>query len=113
MSDCIFCKIIKKETPSKIVYEDTNVFAFRDINPQAKTHILVVPKKHLSSIDELGPADQTLNDIFTAVRKIAKQEKIDASGYRVVINKGPDSGQAVSHLHIHILGGKRLSDSMA
>ena len=112
MDDCIFCKIIKKDIQSTVVYEDTNTFAFRDIHPQASTHILVVPKKHISSIEDVPSQDQTINQIFDSIKKIAKQEKINDTGYRVVVNKGADAGQAVFHLHFHIIGGKRLSDRM-
>ncbi|MEI6092835.1 MAG: histidine triad nucleotide-binding protein [bacterium] len=111
-ADCIFCKIINKEIPSKIVYEDTNVFAFRDIHPQSKIHVLVIPKKHISSLEEIK--SQNLYDqIFSAIKLIAKQEGIDKTGYRICINNGADAGQTVFHTHFHILGGERLSDKMA
>ncbi|MFH1223959.1 MAG: histidine triad nucleotide-binding protein [Pseudomonadota bacterium] len=113
MNDCLFCKIIKKEIPSTFVYEDENTYAFRDIHPQAKTHILVVTKKHIASVDEITPSDNTLNNIFTAIRNIAAQEKISGSGYRASVNKGSDAGQTVAHLHFHIMGGGKLSGKMA
>ena len=113
MNDCIFCKIIKKEIPSTVVYEDKNVYAFRDIHPQAKQHILVVPKKHISSVMETDTNSETLKQIFEAIKEITKQEKIDSSGFRVTANNGPDAGQTVFHLHFHLFGGERLSDKMA
>lgn len=112
MSECIFCKIINGEIPSKKVYEDENVFAFSDIHPQAKYHILFVPKKHISGVTELNDKD-TLNNIYSAIKKTAKELGIDNSGYRICTNNGSDAGQTVSHLHFHVLGGERLSDRMA
>lgn len=110
MSDCLFCKIIKGEINSKKVYEDKNVFAFEDINPQAPIHILIVPKKHISSLNDLNEEDKEIvGDIFLAAKKIAKEKNIDKSGYRTVFNTGPDAGQAVFHLHLHLLGGRKFS----
>ncbi len=109
MEDCIFCKIIKKEIPSNIVYEDSEIIAFRDINPQAPIHILVIPKKHIASLVELKEDDELLiGKIYTVINKIAKQEGIDKNGFRVIVNCGEDGGQEVQHLHFHILGGKKL-----
>ena len=113
MSDCIFCKIIKKEIPSTAVYENEHVYAFRDIHPQAKHHILVVPKEHVNSVMETNTGSGTLKHMFDAIKEITKQQKIDTNGFRVTVNNGPDAGQTVSHLHFHILGGERLSDKMA
>ena len=113
MNDCIFCKIIKKEIPSTAVYENEFVYAFRDIHPQAKQHILLVPKQHVTSVMETDTGSRTLKQVFDAVKEIAKKEQMDPSGFRVVVNNGPDAGQTVSHLHFHILGGERLSDKMA
>jgi histidine triad (HIT) family protein len=112
MNDCLFCKIIKKEIPSTAVYENEFVYAFRDIHPQAKHHILIVPKQHIASVMETDTSSKTLKQVFDAVKEIVKKEKIDASGFRVVANNGPDAGQTVFHLHFHILGGERLSDKM-
>ena len=113
MSDCLFCKIIAGEIPSTKVYEDDHVFAFRDINPQAPTHILVVPKEHIESVAVL---DETNADAaarcLTAAAKIARAEGL-TGGYRVVSNCGDDAGQTVHHLHFHILGGERLNDKMS
>ena len=109
MEDCIFCKIIKKEIPSSIVYEDEEILAFRDINPVAPVHILVIPKKHIESLVYLNAEDEALiGRIYTVINKIAKQEKIDENGFRVVVNCGEDGGQEVKHLHFHIIGGKKL-----
>ena len=113
MNDCIFCKIIKKEIPSTAVYENEFVYAFRDIHPQAKQHILLVPKQHIASVMETDTSSTTLKQVFDAVKEIAKKEKMDPSGFRVVVNNGPNAGQTVFHLHFHILGGERLSDKMA
>lgn len=109
MNDCIFCKIIKKEIPSSIVYEDSEIIAFRDINPVAPVHILVIPKKHIESLIELKQEDEALiGKIYTVINKIAKQENIDEKGFRVIVNCGEDGGQEVKHLHFHLLGGKKL-----
>ena len=113
MSDCLFCKIIAGEIPSTKVYEDEHVFAFRDINPQAPTHILVVPREHIESVADIDETNAAAAArCLTAVAKIARQEGL-TGGYRVVSNCGGDAGQTVHHLHFHILGGERLSDRMA
>ncbi len=113
MENCLFCKIIAGEIPSARVYEDDDVYAFRDINPQAPTHILVVPKKHIASIADADQASDTeLAACLRAVRRIAAAEKLE-NGYRVVSNCGPDACQSVPHLHFHILGGRKMADSMA
>ena len=111
--DCIFCKIIKGDIPSTKVYEDELVFAFRDINPQAPTHILVIPKAHIERVTAVS-ADTSAVDahIIEAIPQIAKAEGL-GGGYRVVSNCGSDAGQTVFHLHFHILGGKELSLEMA
>ena len=100
MADCIFCKILNKEIPSKFVYEDDDVFAINDINPKAKKHILVIPKKHVKSLNEVENFD-LIKKMFEAIRKINKQENI--SDFKVHINTGRGAGQEVDHLHIHIL----------
>ena len=103
---CLFCNIIKGDTPSDKVYENENVYAFRDINPQAPVHILVVHKEHTESIDDTTDDNSHIySDIFNAVKEIAKQENMD-KGYRVIINNGPAAGQVIWHLHVHILSGK-------
>lgn len=109
MEDCIFCKIIKGQIPSTIVYEDSDIIAFRDVNPQAPVHILVIPKKHISSLIDLKEEDELLiGKIYTVINKIAKKEEINEDGFRVIVNCGENGGQEVKHLHFHILGGKKL-----
>lgn len=109
MNDCIFCKIIKKEIPSNIVYEDNEILAFRDINPVAPVHILVIPKKHISSLIDLNEEDELIiGKVYTVINKIAEQEGINKKGFRVIVNCGEDGGQEVKHLHFHVLGGKKL-----
>jgi len=106
MTDCLFCKIIAKEIPSTCVYEDENVFAFRDIAPQAPVHILIVPKEHIVSASEIAADNSDIvSKCFEAIAKIAKDEGLD-SGFRVITNSGADGGQTVFHLHFHLLGGK-------
>lgn len=112
MENCLFCKIIAGEIPSTKVYEDRHVFAFRDINPQTPTHILVIPKKHISSMASIDEAtDEELAACLRAIRLIARQEKLD-NGYRVISNCGPDACQSVPHLHFHILGGVQMAERM-
>ena len=113
MSDCLFCKIIKGEIPSSKVYEDELCYAFRDIAPMAPTHILVIPKAHLSGVSDItGENSAVVAHIFEVIPQIARAEGL-VNGYRVVSNCGPDAGQTVPHLHFHILGGKELSLTMA
>ena len=112
--NCVFCKIMRGTIPSDMVYEDSFCFAFRDIHPQAPKHILVVPRDHIGGMSEIKRNNSSImGNLFTAVAKIAQSEGIEESGYRVVCNCGPDAGQTVPHLHLHLLGGKRLEDSMA
>ena len=111
--DCLFCRIVAGEIPSTKVYEDEKVLAFRDIQPQAPTHILVIPKAHIASVAEVTEANSDLiAHIFTVIPVIAEKEGL-ANGYRVVSNCGSDAGQTVHHLHFHILGGKPLALQMA
>lgn len=113
MSDCLFCKIIAGEIPSNKVYEDEKVLAFRDIAPMAPTHILVIPKCHIPSVDGItGENSAIVAHIFEIIPKIAAQEWL-TNGYRVVSNCGHDAGQTVPHLHFHILGGRELATEMA
>lgn len=105
----IFSKIIAKEIPADIVYQDDLVTAFKDINPQAPTHILIVPNREIASVNDVSPEDeQVLGRLFVAARKIAEQQGIAASGYRLLVNCGDDGGQEVYHLHMHLVGGRRL-----
>jgi histidine triad (HIT) family protein len=113
MKDCLFCKIIAGEIPSQKVYEDERVLAFRDINPQAPTHVLIVPKMHLSGLDGLEEAgDDTLAACLRAAHLIASQEGVAYSGYRLVSNCGPHACQSVNHLHFHVLGGRQMTGEM-
>ena len=113
MLNCLFCEIIAGEIPSTKVYEDELVLAFRDIAPQAPTHILVIPKAHIGSVAEInGDNSSVVAHIFEVIPAIAKAEGLD-NGYRVVSNCGEDAGQTVHHLHFHILGGKKLALEMA
>ncbi len=111
--DCIFCKIINKEIPSKIVYEDEKVIAFHDVSPMAPVHVLVVPKLHVESLNALDNSSlEYASYALSVVPSIAETIGVKNSGYRVIINTGDDAGQTVKHLHIHILGGTRLPDKM-
>ncbi|MBR1829025.1 MAG: HIT domain-containing protein [Atopobiaceae bacterium] len=110
--DCIFCKIANHVIESDYVYEDDLVAAFRDMSPLAPTHVLVVPKDHYADLDDGVPA-QTAAALLYAAEEVAKAEGITKSGFRVVSNSGADAGQAVGHLHLHVLGGRRLTDDFA
>ena len=114
MENCLFCKIIRGEIPSAKVYENDKVYAFRDINPMAPVHVLVVPKQHVSGLNDADtlPAE-TLTACLNACREIAASESIAESGWRMVSNCGPDACQSVQHLHFHVLGGRKMADSMA
>ena len=113
MDNCLFCRIMKGEIPSAKVYENDYVYAFRDINPQAPFHVLVIPKKHFSSLNDTAAADdRDLAECLRAIPVIAAQEKLE-TGYRVVSNCGPDACQSVQHLHFHILGGAQMSEKMS
>jgi histidine triad (HIT) family protein len=108
-SHCIFCKIISGQSPGQILYQDKIVTAFRDIHPVAPTHVLVVPNKHLSSVNELESEDGTLiGHMFSVARQLAKEEGVNETGYRLIINTGPHAGQVVYHLHLHLIGGQRM-----
>ena len=109
MSDCIFCKIINKEIPSEIIYEDDKVIAFKDVNPQSPIHILVIPKEHIESSNDIDDENSSLiGYIFLTINKLAKQLGIDKDGYRIVNNCGVFGGQTVSHIHFHVLGGRKF-----
>lgn len=113
MSDCLFCKIIAGQIPCTKVYEDETVFAFRDINPQAPVHILVVPKAHIASVHEVTSQNSTVvAHIFEVISQLAEMEGL-LEGYRVVSNCGDHGCQSVKHLHFHVMGGKKLSEQMA
>ena len=109
MSDCLFCKIVGKTIPAKVVYEDDQVLAFDDINPQAPSHTLVIPKRHVVSIQELGETDQALMArLLLTCTKVAKDKGLADSSYRLVVNTGENGGQTVFHLHFHVMGGRHM-----
>ncbi len=109
MNDCLFCKMINGEIAPDVVLETDDVLAFRDINPQAPTHVLVIPKEHVSSINDLDAHhDALVGRLYLAAKEIAAREGIEASGYRTVMNCGEGAGQTVFHMHLHVLGGRRM-----
>ena len=112
MTDCLFCKIVAGEIPSTKVYDDENVLAFRDINPQAPVHILVIPKEHITSAAAITAENSpAVSRCFEAISKIARQEHLD-NGFRVISNVGEDAGQTVPHLHFHILAGVKMGEKI-
>lgn len=114
MSDCIFCKIVRGEIPSTKVYEDELCLAFEDIAPQAARHLVLIPKKHIVSLEDAQAEDQALlGHLMLCAQKVAKARGIAQSGYRVITNSGADARQSVAHLHFHVLGGETLSEKMA
>lgn len=109
MSDCLFCKIIAKTIPATIVYEDDQVLAFRDISPKAPTHILIIPKKHIATINDIDNNDTNLlGHMLQIAKQLARDEKLADDGYRLVMNCNADGGQTVFHIHLHLLGGRQL-----
>jgi histidine triad (HIT) family protein len=107
MADCLFCKIVERKIPAKIVYEDESVVAFEDINPQAPTHLLIIPRKHLDSLHDAQHEDaQLLGHLSLVARKLAHERGLESTGYRTVINTGAGAGQTVFHIHLHLLGGR-------
>lgn len=109
MEDCVFCKIARGELQSELLYQDEDLVVFKDINPLAKVHLLLVPREHITSLNELEEKHNLLmGKLFLIAQKMAEKEGIKESGYRVVVNCGPDSGQVVNHLHFHLLGGEDL-----
>ncbi|MBP3502535.1 MAG: histidine triad nucleotide-binding protein [Clostridia bacterium] len=112
MSDCIFCKIANGEIPSTKVYENEDVVAFKDLNPQAPIHILVIPKKHYNNVLDVEENDSIISKIYYAINKIAKQEGFDKEGFRVINNCGENAGQTVMHMHFHIIAGKKLGEGI-
>ncbi|MCK5262880.1 MAG: histidine triad nucleotide-binding protein [Gammaproteobacteria bacterium] len=110
MSDCLFCKILDGEIPCDRVYENDQVVAFRDVNPQAPTHVLVIPRKHISTVNDLTADDKNIvGEMMLAAKAVAKQDGIEESGYRMVMNCNEGAGQTVFHIHLHILGGRRMN----
>lgn len=113
MEDCLFCKIVKGEIPSTKVYEDDEILAFEDINPAAPIHILLIPKKHITSLAHLQKEDEALvGKIYTVMNKIAEEKGFKEDGYRVIVNCGKNGGQEVMHLHFHLLAGKQLGEKI-
>jgi len=107
MQDCLFCKIIDRRAPAKILYEDERAVAIQDIHPQAPVHLLVLPRKHLPSLQEATEEDESLlGHLFTLAARLARERGLDSKGYRAVINNGTWAGQSVLHLHVHVLGGR-------
>lgn len=109
MDDCIFCKIIKGEIPCNLVFEDDKVICFKDINPEAPVHVLIVPKKHIESLNSLTDEDTAIiSHIYKVAKDVVKDLNVDNTGYRIVTNCGEDGGQSVNHVHFHVLGGRKL-----
>jgi histidine triad (HIT) family protein len=109
-SDCIFCRIAAGEIPAKIVREDADTVAFRDIDPKAPTHVLVIPRRHIPAVSTLDPADSDIvGKLFLAAKAIARDDGVEEGGYRLVMNNGPDAGQSVDHIHLHVLGGRHMA----
>ena len=109
MTDCIFCRIVSKKIPAKIVYENEHALAFEDTNPQAPLHVLVVPKKHISTTLEIKEEDNALvGQLFQMAVKVAKEKGIDRKGFRLVMNTNAEAGQSVYHIHLHVLGGRHM-----
>jgi len=109
MDECIFCKIVDGGSPAAIVYKDDGVTAFQDIHPVAPTHILIVPNKHIASVNEIHPEDEpVMGQLFTVARELAEREGIHEDGYRLIVNTGEHGRQVVFHLHMHLMGGQRM-----
>ena len=107
--ECLFCKIVNQEIPAAVVYEDDQVLAFNDINPQAPTHVLIIPKKHISTLNDIAAEDEALvGHMITVAGQIAQQQGFDQAGYRTVFNCNEHGGQTVYHIHLHLLGGKPM-----
>jgi len=110
MDSCLFCRIANKELPSKVAYEDDRVFAFHDINPQAPVHVLICPRKHIATLNDVAAEDEALlAHMFATARKIAQDFGVAQKGYRTVFNVNAEAGQTVFHLHLHVIGGRRLN----
>ena len=114
MVDCIFCKIIAGQIPAEIVYNDDRVVAFKDIHPEAPVHLLIVPREHIVSVVDISTDEQAwiVGHMVVVANKLARDNKISEKGYRLIINAGPDGGQVVQHLHMHLLGGRPLAGKM-
>jgi histidine triad (HIT) family protein len=113
MSDCLFCKIVQKEIPSEIIFQDQDITVFKDINPAAPVHLLVIPNQHIASVQEVDQADEMiLGKLFTAAKEAAEITGVDKSGFRLIINNGPDAHQEIFHIHMHLLGGSMMKHPM-
>ena len=109
MDECLFCKMVAGDIPTEVIYQDEDVFAFRDINPQAPVHVLIIPKCHISTLNDLTPDDASLiGKLSLAAAKIAEKEGVAESGYRTLINTNREGGQVVFHIHMHLMGGRRM-----
>jgi histidine triad (HIT) family protein len=109
MTNCIFCKIIAGESPGQVLYQDEQATAFRDIHPVAPTHVLIVTNQHIASVNDLTAQDEALaGHLFSVARQVAALEGIQQSGYRIILNTGPNAGQVIYHLHLHLIGGQRM-----
>ncbi len=109
-SDCLFCRILEGEISADVIYESDSALAFRDINPQAPTHVLIIPRRHITTINDLDAGDEQLvGELFTAAKAVAAQEGLAEDGYRTVMNCGEGAGQSVFHIHLHLLGGRLLN----
>jgi histidine triad (HIT) family protein len=109
MADCLFCRIVAREIPASIVYEDDRVLAFNDINPQGPTHVLVVPKQHIPTLNDLSPSDDAIvGEVVRRAAAIAQERGLSAGGFRAVFNTNKDAGQTVFHIHLHLIGGRRF-----
>ncbi len=109
MADCLFCGIAGGEIPADVVYRDESVLAFRDIDPKAPVHLLIIPRRHIASVAELGEDDgATVGHAMTVARRLAQENGVSESGFRLVVNTGPDAAQSVHHIHLHLLGGRAL-----
>ena len=110
MSDCLFCALVEGKVKANLVYQDDSIVAFKDIAPKAPVHILIIPRKHLVSVSDIAEADRALiGQIFQVAARLAREQGVADSGYRVVVNSGADAGQSVFHLHFHLLGGRQMS----
>jgi histidine triad (HIT) family protein len=110
MADCLFCRLVAREIPGSIVYEDDRVLAFNDINPQASTHVLVIPKRHIATLNDLQPGDdQLIGELVRRAAAIAETRGLAAGGFRTVFNTNRDAGQTVFHLHLHLIGGRHMA----
>lgn len=109
--DCIFCRIPREDSDGQVIYRDERVYVTRDINPQAPVHLLIIPFQHLASLAYVGPGQMpAMGHIFLVAEEMARREGVTVSGYRLVVNQGPDAGQGIEHVHVHLLGGKVLPD---